>query len=141
MSEKNIQTEIMLALSKLGVTIFRNNTGNGVAGSQMKRIEKPCTMALLPGDWIVRHGSRIQYGLCVGSSDTIGWRPVTITPDMVGETVAVFTAVEIKTSTGRATPEQVNFIEAVRKAGGIAGVARSVDDLNCLLFPLKTTNQ
>jgi hypothetical protein len=62
-------------------------------------------------------GIPIRFGLCVGSSDLIG-----IAPD------GRFLAVEIKTCKGRATPDQVKFIEAVRKRGGIAGIARSPED-------------
>jgi hypothetical protein len=59
--------------------------------------------------------------------DLIGWKTVEITPDMVGMTVAVFTAIEVKDQ-GRATPEQRRFISCVQQAGGFAGVARSVDE-------------
>ena len=71
-------------------------------------------------------GIPIKFGLCVGSSDLIG-----ITPD--GE----FLAVEIKTPTGRATPEQNRFITAVRSRGGIAGIARSAADALALLAQTK----
>lgn len=71
------------------------------------------------------NGATIPYGLCVGSSDLIGWRSVRITPGMVGKTIAAFVAIEVKTPTGRTTPEQSNFIQAVRKAGGMAGIATS----------------
>lgn len=128
MTEKTIQTEIMLAIGNGRVRIFRNNVGNGVTGSKMTRIDKPCTMSLHAGDWVVRNGRRIQFGLCPGSSDLIGWRTVTITPDMVGKQLAVFTAVEVKASTGRPSDDQVNFIQSVRDAGGLAGVARTVDE-------------
>jgi hypothetical protein len=67
----------------------------------------------------------IQYGLCVGSSDLIGWKSVTITPEMVGQKVAVFVALECKSATGNATDEQCMFVDAVQRAGGIAAVVRS----------------
>jgi hypothetical protein len=67
-------------------------------------------------------GIPIRFGLCVGSSDLIG-----ITPD------GRFLAVEIKTCKGRATPDQLRFIEAVRAKGGIAGIARSPEDALALL--------
>lgn len=67
-------------------------------------------------------GIPIRFGLCVGSSDLIG-----ITPR------GKFLAVEIKTCKGRATPEQLRFIEAVRKHGGIAGIARSPEEALALL--------
>lgn len=71
---------------------------------------------------------KIRYGLTPGSSDLIGWVSKIITPEMVGQKVAVFVAVEIKTDTGRATQQQTNFIEQVNAHGGIAGVARSVEE-------------
>lgn len=40
---------------------------------------------------------------------------------------------EIKSRRGRATPEQNEFIDVVLKAGGIAGIVRSVDDVVALL--------
>ena len=70
----------------------------------------------------------MQFGLCKGSADLIGWRTVTITPDMVGQQVAVFLSIEVKTPTGRIRPEQQQWLETVQAAGGIAGVARSVED-------------
>ena len=71
----------------------------------------------------------IRYGVCnPGGSDLIGWTPVAITPDMVGQTVAVFTAVEVKNATGRPSEAQLNFIAQVLKAGGFAGIARSPGD-------------
>lgn len=70
-----------------------------------------------------RTGRLIRYGLCVGSSDIIG-----LCPD------GSFLAVEVKTSTGRIRPEQLTFISAVQKAGGRAGVARSVQDALDIAF-------
>jgi len=61
-------------------------------------------------------GRVIRYGLGVGSSDLIGWT-------RTGE----FLAVEVKTPTGRVTPEQEAFLRAVSLAGGIGVVMRSVD--------------
>ena len=54
-------------------------------------------------------------------------------PEMVGSTVAVFTSIEVKTPTGRLRPEQQQWLDAVQAAGGIAGVARSVEDAEALL--------
>jgi len=62
-------------------------------------------------------GIPIKFGLCKGSSDLIGIAPG-----------GVFFAVEVKTPTGRASPAQTNFIAAVIRAGGRAGIARSPDD-------------
>jgi hypothetical protein len=67
-------------------------------------------------------GIPIKFGLCVGSSDVIG-----VSPD------GRFLAVEVKTDKGKATPEQIRFIEAVKRKGGIAGIARSPADAVALL--------
>ncbi len=106
MSEQTIQQEIRLTCSTGATRLFRNNTG---------------TLR-------DQHGRPVSFGLCKGSADLIGWRTVTITPDMVGIQVAVFLSIEVKTATGRLRPEQQQWIDVVQAAGGIAGVARSVED-------------
>ena len=40
----------------------------------------------------------------------------------------VFTSIEVKTPTGRLRSEQKLWLEKVQASGGIAGVARSVED-------------
>lgn len=115
MTEKNIQSLIHIAVSKEGSTIFRNNTGMAWQGEVIRK-----------KDYIVIKNPRpIHAGLCPGSSDLIGWTPLTITADMVGKTVAVFTSIEVKSQRGRTSEEQKNFIAKVRESGGIAGIARS----------------
>jgi len=61
-----------------------------------------------------------------------------VTPDMVGQRLAVFTSIEIKTPTGRVRPEQQAWLGVVRGAGGIAGIARSVTDAESVLSNLPT---
>ena len=68
-----------------------------------------------------------------GGGDLLGWRTVEVTPEMVGQQVAVFTSIEVKTPTGRLRPEQEQWMKVVRAAGGIAGVARSVEDAEALV--------
>ena len=64
----------------------------------------------------------------------IGYRRVTVTPEMVGQDLAVFAAVEVKTPRGRIKPEQQQFVDHIRGAGGIAGIARSVDEAKNILL-------
>ncbi|MFZ9621380.1 MAG: VRR-NUC domain-containing protein [Prochlorococcaceae cyanobacterium] len=112
-AETELQQRIRLALgTRPDVRLFRNQVGQ------------------LPDP---RTGRPVQFGLARGSADLIGWRTITITPDMVGQRLAVFTSLEIKTTTGRLTPAQHNWLHAVRGAGGIAGVARSVQDSDEIL--------
>jgi hypothetical protein len=70
----------------------------------------------------------VQFGLCKGSSDLIGLRTITIGPEHLGQRLAVFAAIEVKSDRGRPTPEQTAFLELVQQMGGLAGVARSVSD-------------
>lgn len=105
-SEQTIQQQIRLQCSRGPVRLHRNNTGT----------------------LLDRNGRPVQFGLAKGSADLIGWTTRTITPDMVGQQVAVFTSIEVKSATGRLRPDQRQWMEAVQAAGGIAGVARSVED-------------
>ena len=74
------------------------------------------------------NGRPVSFGLCKGSADLIGWRTVTVTPEMVGQQIAVFTSIEVKSTSARVKPEQKSWMDAVAAAGGIAGIARSVGE-------------
>ena len=102
MTEQRIQQQIRLACGTGDTRLFRNNTG---------------TLR-------DQHGRPVTFGLTKGSADLIGWTTRTITPEMVGHTVAQFCAVEVKTPTGKPTAQQMQFLEAVAAAGGVAVIAR-----------------
>ena len=107
-AETDIQQRIRLAVgTRSDLRLFRNQVGQ------------------LPDP---RTGRPVQFGLARGSADLIGWRTITITPTMVGQRVAVFTSIEVKTPAGRIRPDQSAWMGAVQAAGGIAGIARSVLD-------------
>lgn len=131
MSETDIQNRI-LRLSAGDVRLFRNNVGQAWAGKS-RRISQTGMAWLKAGDVVVSNARPLHAGLCEGSSDLIGWRTMTITPDMVGQQVAVFTAIEVKSDRGRPTPEQRAFVAAVRAMGGRAGVAWSEQDARDIL--------
>ena len=106
-SEQSIQQHIRLACSIGSCRLFRNNTGTLRDAN----------------------GRPVTFGLCKGSADLIGWSTRTITPEMVGQTVAIFASIEVKAASGgRIRPEQQQWLAAVQAAGGIAAVARSVAD-------------
>jgi hypothetical protein len=71
-------------------------------------------------------------GLFPGSGDLIGWRTVTVTSDMVGKPIAQFLSIEVKTPTGKVRPDQSNWLEQVNISGGLAIIARSVNDTDNL---------
>lgn len=113
MTEHHIQTDILQALNfRYDCRMFRNNCG--VARTDDGRV--------------------IRYGVASpGGADLIGWRSVTITPDMVGRQMAVFTAIEVKSATGRPSKDQENFLETVRVFGGLSGIARSVEQARSII--------
>jgi hypothetical protein len=82
-SEARVQSEVRLAAPAKRMRLFRNNKG------------------ALPD----ARGVPVRFGLCndnpaVGqrfrSADLVGWRSVTITPEMVGSDIAQFTSLECK---------------------------------------------
>ena len=85
------------------------------------------------GAYALANGRYLRSGLAPGSADLIGWTPVTVTPDMVGRTLAVFTSIEAKAPGGRVQENQLAWLDAVLAAGGIAGIARSAEDVNRIL--------
>ena len=126
MNESASSSHIRLTAAQLGVDLWRNNVG-------------ACTD---------KDGRLIRYGLCndsaglnkrIKSSDLIGITPVLITPDMVGQMVGVFTAVETKASDWQFMPNdqraiaQAVFHDIVKNAGGRAGFARNAQELRMIV--------
>lgn len=126
--ETNLVRSIMLKLGKIPtIRLFRNNIGNAWIGKSVK-FTKRQTVTVNPGDVLVQQGRFFNAGLCVGSSDLIGLKSVTVTPNMIGKKLAVFVAVEAKTKHGKPSTEQLNFINMVNSLGGIAFIAKSDDE-------------
>jgi hypothetical protein len=122
MKEQNVLKKIMIAVS--GRTkIFRNNTGTGWVGKSI-HIRNTTTMTLNAGDVVIRNARPLKAGLVKGGSDLIGWTEQVVTPQMVGQKVAIFTAIEVKKSNKhKASDEQIRFLNAIKRGGGFAGVA------------------
>jgi hypothetical protein len=119
MSEHALQNTIRNALAGMCL-LFRANVGKGWTGDAVR----------MPNgrDVLIRDARPFDTGLPPGFSDTFGLVPVTITQDMVGQTIGVFVAGEVKTPNGRVTPQQQAFLDAIARNGGRAAVWRSVDD-------------
>lgn len=127
MSESTFAKQLLLWLSVRfkSVRVFRNNTGMGWAG-EVKR--------LTDGSIHISNPRPLRAGLCEGSSDYIGWKSVTITPDMVGQRLARFVAIETKRSgSARRSPAQVNFLNTVKDAGGIGLFASTNEEVEMAL--------
>ncbi|QPN71577.1 VRR-NUC domain-containing protein [Synechococcus sp. CBW1108] len=110
-SEHEIQQRIRLACGRGPVRLWRNNTG-----------------ALVD-----QQGRFVRFGLCKGSSDLIGLRSVVVTPEMVGQRIAQFVALEIKTDCGTVSPEQRAFLQLVQQLGGLGAVCRSIAEAQAVL--------
>ena len=111
MSESATQALVRLSYTGTGGRLWRNNTG----------------VLTDPG------GRPVRFGLAndspalnaqIKSSDLIGWRCVTITPDMVGQRIAQFASIECKAPGWRLTPgdarghAQKRWLDLVRDSGG-----------------------
>lgn len=131
MRESAAASHIRLDAAYLGVDLWRNNSG---------------AFQDETGRWV-------RYGLCnessqlsaqIKSSDLIGITPIVITPDMVGQTIGVFTAIETKPSDWT-WPKPTNvkeywrclaqqkFHDIVKKAGGYAGFASTVAEFRKII--------
>ena len=104
-SEAELMRAVQVRISQLGARCFRNNLGS----------LKDAT-----GRWV-------RFGVAnPGGSDLLGWKSVRVTQSMVGKTVAIFLAVEVKRPGGKRSPEQEAFIAVGKLHGGLAGFAESV---------------
>ena len=119
MLERSILKRILLRCSRGASRLFRNNVG---------------TYQDKAGNWI-------RYGVGgPGASDLLGWRQVVITPDMVGTTIAQFTAIEVKQPGKQLTDLQVRFGRMVTAAGGIFGVAHSAEEAESIIKGVDNTD-
>jgi hypothetical protein len=125
-----LMKELQIAASQIGARLFRQNVGLGWVG-RVERVPAARAVQVRPGDVVIRDARPFKSGIA-GMSDLGGWVPVTITPEMVGQTVAVYAQVEVKDG-ARVTEEQKRWVAAVQKAGGLAGVARNMSDLTRIL--------
>lgn len=112
--ETKLMRRIMLDLTAAGCLVFRNETAGAYVGKVIHKDARIVTLA---------NAQLMTFGLAVGSADIIG----------IHKATGRFLAFEVKTPTGRATKEQLNFIEQVRAANGVAGIVRSTQDALDLL--------
>ena len=109
--ERDIQTSILLALSHGPTRLLRINAGVAWQGTVIERTQHRLVLAR---PYAIRLAAP-------GVSDLIGW------------THGRFVAIEVKAPRGRLTDEQAAFLDLVRRSGGLAGVARSIDDARAIL--------
>lgn len=135
MREGNLHRLILRECGAGDVRLFRNNVGQGLMirhPSPAKRNEIIARCIEL-AEAMGGSGYRLAFGLSEGSGDLIGMRRIIITPDMIGRAVAQFASLEVKTGNGRPSDAQLNWAAFVNEFGGIAGVARSVEEARAIL--------
>lgn len=130
-SDTNFLNRLLIACSRGTVRLFRNSVGIGWVG-KVERVNRPAQVMVFPGDVVIRKARALHAGLHTGSGDLIGWETIEVTPEMVGRKIAQFVSVEAKEGTGRLSPDQRNWQDQVQAAGGVAGVARSVEDARAI---------
>lgn len=114
-----LTNRIKEAASKKGARLFPMTVGKFWAGIPIGKTPE--------GHTILKHARIVNVGF-PGLSDTLGGSPMTITADDVGKTVMILTAVEVKAGADKLRPGQPEFLAAIKKMGGRAGVARSPED-------------
>jgi hypothetical protein len=96
--------------------LFRINAGLGWTGKVLRHTN----------DLIMIKNPRPFHAAPKGWPDLVGWETIEITPEMVGNKVAVFVFEEVK-ATGRLSSFQKRFRDVLVKMGGIFRVIRPSD--------------
>jgi hypothetical protein len=112
-SEYDLYGPILMAHSHGDTRLFRINAGQAYQGRVLERT--PQRLILAP--WYP-----IKLA-AEGVSDLIGW-----------SSGGLFTAIEVKGIRTRVTAQQRDFIELVRRSGGRAGIARTVEEAGQILI-------
>lgn len=108
--ESQIQAEILRAVGGLpNCRLFRNNQALAWCGDIVKRFPN--------GSILLANARPLHAGLHVGSADLIGF-----------QSGGRFLSLEVKSSTGRPSADQLNWQRIVRQFGGVAEIVRSVDE-------------
>ncbi len=118
MSESDLYAEIIGSYSNGATRVFRQNAGMAYQGRVLERT--PHRLILAP--WYP-----IRLGIA-GMSDLGGLTSVLVTESMIGQHMGIDIAIECKAGRVRPTEEQSAYIAMVRRLGGRAGVARSVEE-------------
>lgn len=123
MSETDLYNAILRAHSRGNTRLLRINAGMAWQGQV---IEHTATRLVLAYPHPIKLAA-------AGVSDLLGWTTVAVAGEGGLAPAAIFCAIEGKFGRRGTTPEQAAFLGLVRRAGGRAGVARSVEDAAIIL--------
>lgn len=105
--EKNLINEFLSNLPE-NMRMFRTNSGMAWAGKSVRK-----------GDITLIKNARPFHGMPEGWPDITGFESIIITPDMIGQKIAVFSVVEVKTGRLKLSDEQNKFKDLIQRMGGI----------------------
>lgn len=120
MTESDLYGPILATHSRGNVRLFRQNSGFAWQGTVIEHT---------PSRLILANPRPLRMG-APGLSDLGGWVSE-FNADLGWQ--AIYTAIEVKGPRTRTTPEQRSFLELVRRSGGRAGIARSVEEAGLIL--------
>lgn len=126
MDESTLQQTIQIEGVQYGTQLMRNNSG-------AFKDETGRWLFFGLGNISKKHSDSIK------SSDLIGFKKIVVTSDMVGKTIAVFTAVEVKrpdwkpSAACKRERAQRAFVTWINSNGGIAGIVNSIESFKRLL--------
>lgn len=112
MSESDLLAQIQLELSCGPVRIFRYNAGRAWGGKILSQDAHRLVLSPYHAIKLGPEGASDCLAICDGG---------------------LFGALELKFGSRRPTAEQLAFLDVVRRLGGRAGVARSVEDARRIL--------
>jgi hypothetical protein len=127
-SESDLYGDIIGEHSHGPTRLFRQQSALAWAGKVIARTATTITLS---------HPHAIKIGT-PGIADLGGFTSVTITPEMVGQTLAVAIQIECKGAKTRVTPEQRNFLAMSARLGVRCGIARNSYDARCIIYPTVT---
>jgi hypothetical protein len=113
-SEKPLEKKVLLACSGPDTRLFRNASSRVWFGHKV--------------------GSTSGGNIILGPGAHIGWAGLTEgSGDIIGIHKGFFVSIELKTPGTRTTPKQKRWCDMVRRLGGLAGIATSVEEAQAIL--------
>lgn len=134
MKENNVFKRCVLAISRLNpfARVYRNNVGSGWSGPGFT-LKPGQVYKATGGERVITHPSFIEFGLCKGSGDGIGYDSQKVTDEWIakhrGRWIAVFLSLETKAN-GKATKEQIAWQKELTEAGAIALIVNDPDQIS-----------
>lgn len=117
--EVSVQNQIRTDCGQGPTRLFRQESSFFYTGKPAK---------LKDGTNVLLHPRLVRVGFD-GQPDLGGWTTVVVTPEMVGQTIAIAVQIEVKRpKKNKRSEEQVQFIDFAKGVGVRAGFARSVDE-------------